>query len=65
MKERAAFIEIVCKGYYHYIDRKEEYERTFYAVSMELHDGGISFKAGGHGYYFGRDDVVSIRPVSG
>ena len=36
--------------------------RTFYAVRMELADGGVRFWAGGHGYWFDAADVVSIEP---
>lgn len=36
--------------------------RTFYAVRMELADGGVRFWAGGHGYFCPAADVVSIEP---
>lgn len=36
--------------------------QVFHAVRMELVDGGIKFYAGGHGYWFSTEDVISIEP---
>ena len=36
--------------------------RVFHAVRMELVDSGIKFYAGGYGYWFSVDDVISIEP---
>ena len=49
-----AFIKITCNGYY----GVEE----FYAVRMHLEADSVVFYAGGHGYRFKNEDIISIEP---
>ena len=35
---------------------------SYNAVKMELRDGGVAFWAGGSGYFYETEDVVSIEP---
>lgn len=51
-----AFIKITAK------DNRVDGTRTFYAVRMELVDGGVRFWAGGHGYFFKAGDILKIEP---